>query len=72
MTKKEVKFVRYEASEGMSLAMTLKGQYGEHESVAENSAIFPEDEVVEIHEITKEEYGEKMKSMVFGCRKLWN
>lgn len=24
MTKKEVKFVRYEASEGMSLAMTLK------------------------------------------------
>lgn len=72
MTKKEVKFVRYEASEGMSLAMTLKGLYGQYESVAEHSAIFPEDEVVEIHEITKEEYDEKMKLMAIGGRKLWH
>lgn len=72
MEKKEVKFVRLFPSEGKKLKVTVVNRYYPEEPpidyYCDDGHVIPEDEIVAINEVSKEEWEEGRKDYCIGVR----
>ena len=70
MEKRDVKFVKLFPSEGKKLKLTVVNRFSPNEPPIEyyvdDGHIIPEDELINIEEVSLEEWEEKRKSYCYG------